>query len=129
MTASGLQNRVVSWSLLNGVAEQGRTRPSEGGKKLFCKVQYNHKQQIKEFYLNVRYSFAVHSAYIYVYKMFSAGHWRRTLNYKVPVVNISIYWLVTGTLSVLSCLVLHYRDHYTRLGSTQTTSPRSQSQD
>ena len=59
------------------------------------------------------------------YIMFLVGHWRRTLNYKVPVVNISIYWLVTGTVPELSCLVLQYSDHYTRLGSTQTTSPRS----
>ena len=44
-------------------------------KNSYVKVQYNHKQKIKEFILNVDYSFAVHSAYIYVY-MFLASHWR-----------------------------------------------------
>ena len=64
------------------------------------------------------------SAHVRVYNVFSWSL-KKDVNYKVPVVNIWLYWLVTGTVSELSCLVLQYRDHYTLLGSTQTTSPRS----
>lgn len=63
-------------------------------------------------------------AHVRVYNVFSWSL-KKDVNYKVPVVNIWLYWLVTGTVSELSCLVLQYRDHYTLLGSTQTTSPRS----
>ena len=63
MTASGLQDRTVSWSLLNGAAEQGRSRPIEEENNFYVKEQYNHGQKIKEFIINVHYSLAGYTAY------------------------------------------------------------------